>query len=116
MNLCSTFFNADGVCLALGYRGPAIPWSPTPTLSRKSTFPGLSPTSAILVAVFDFFMAFLVYIGLVINYGYGFFLESQYLIPLALLLTIIATFGPGTLIAALNLEYRDFRYLLPFTI
>ena len=72
--------------------------------------------SAILVAVFDFFMASLVYIGLLIYYGYGFSLESQYLIPLALLLTVIATFGLGNLIAPLNVECRDFRYLLPFTI
>jgi len=84
---------------------------------KKIYFPRLIiPMSAILVAVFDFFMAFLVYIGLVIYYGYGFSLASVWLLPLALLLTVIATFGPGCLIAALNVKYRDFRYLLPFTI
>ncbi len=84
---------------------------------KKIYFPRLIiPMSAILVAVFDFFMAFLVYIGLVIYYGYGFGLASVWLLPLALLLTVIATFGPGCLIAALNVKYRDFRYLLPFTI
>lgn len=84
---------------------------------KKIYFPRLIiPMSAILVAVFDFFMAFLVYIGLVVYYGYSFSLATLWLLPLALLLTIIATFGPGTLIAALNVKYRDFRYLLPFTI
>ncbi len=84
---------------------------------KKIYFPRLIiPMSAILVAVFDFFMAFLVYIGLVVYYHYSFSLEAIWLLPAALLLTIMATFGPGTLIAALNVKYRDFRYLLPFTI
>jgi lipopolysaccharide transport system permease protein len=84
---------------------------------KKIYFPRLIiPMSSVLVAVFDFFMAFLVYIGLMIYYGYGFSQKMVYLIPLSLLLTIIATFGPGCLIAAMNVKYRDFRYLLPFTI
>ncbi len=84
---------------------------------KKIYFPRLIiPMSSILVAVFDFFMAFLVYIGLVIYYGYGLSWELLYILPLSLLLTIIATFGPGTLIAAMNVKYRDFRYILPFLI
>jgi lipopolysaccharide transport system permease protein len=35
--------------------------------------------------------------------------------PLVLLAAVVA-FGPGLLIAALNVEYRDFRYLVPFVI
>jgi lipopolysaccharide transport system permease protein len=84
---------------------------------KKIYFPRLIiPMSSILVAVFDFFMAFLVYLGLVLYYGFGLSWELLYMLPLSLLLTIIATFGPGTLIAALNVKYRDFRYILPFTI
>ena len=84
---------------------------------KKIYFPRLIiPMSAILVAVFDFFMAFLVYIGLVFYYGYSLNAELLYLLPLSLLLTILATFGPGALIAAMNVKYRDFRYLLPFII
>jgi lipopolysaccharide transport system permease protein len=55
-------------------------------------------------------------LGLVLYYGFGLSWELLYMLPLSLLLTIIATFGPGTLIAALNVKYRDFRYILPFTI
>jgi len=84
---------------------------------KKIYFPRLIiPMSAILVAVFDFFMAFIIYIGLVIYYGYSLSVSTIWLLPTALLLTIIASFGPGTIIAALNVKYRDFRYLLPFTI
>jgi lipopolysaccharide transport system permease protein len=84
---------------------------------KKIYFPRLIiPMSAILVAVFDFFMAFLVYLGLVFYYGYSLTWELLYMLPLSLILTITATFGPGTLIAAMNVKYRDFRYILPFLI
>lgn len=84
---------------------------------KKIYFPRLIiPMSAILVSVFDFFMAFIVYIGLVFYFDYSLSLKLIYLLPISLLLTIIATFGPGTLIAAMNVKYRDFRYLLPFII
>lgn len=84
---------------------------------KKIYFPRLIiPMSSILVAVFDFFMAFIVYIGLVFYFDYSFSLKLLYLLPLALLLTVIASFGLGTLIAAMNVKYRDFRYILPFFI
>lgn len=84
---------------------------------KKIYFPRLIiPMSAILVAVFDFFMAFIVYIGLVIYFDYTLSLKLIYLLPASLILTIIASFGPGALIAAMNVKYRDFRYLLPFII
>lgn len=84
---------------------------------KKIYFPRLIiPMSAILVAVFDFFMAFIVYLGLVFYFNYSLSLKLLYLLPLSLFLTIIASFGPGALIAAMNVKYRDFRYLLPFII
>jgi len=84
---------------------------------KKIYFPRLIiPMSAILVASFDFFMAFLVYIGLVIYYDYSLTFELIYMLPLCLFLTIIATFGLGSLIGAMNVKYRDFRYVLPFLI
>lgn len=84
---------------------------------KKIYFPRMIiPMSSILVAVFDFFMAFVVYLGLVIYFDYGIELKTVYLVPLSILLTIIATYGPGLLIAALNVKYRDFRYVLPFIV
>ncbi len=84
---------------------------------KKIYFPRLIiPMSSILVAVFDFLMAFLVYLGIVFYYDYGLSWELLYVLPLSLILTVIATFGLGTLIAALNVKYRDFRYILPFLI
>ena len=36
--------------------------------------------------------------------------------PAGLLITVIATFGLGSLLAALNVKYRDFRYVVPFLV
>lgn len=84
---------------------------------KKIYFPRLIvPMSAILVAVFDFFMAFIIYVGLVFYFGYSLSWEIFYILPASLLLAVIGTFGPGTLIAAMNVKYRDFRYILPFTV
>ena len=38
------------------------------------------------------------------------------MLPVSLILTVVATFGPGTLIAAMNVKYRHFRYILPFLV
>ena len=47
---------------------------------KKIYFPRLIiPMSAILVAVFDFFMAFIVYVGLVIYYDYSLSIKLIYL-------------------------------------
>jgi len=102
---------------ATGLNGAGNSMVSNANIIKKIYFPRLIiPMSSVLVAVFDFFMAFVIYIGLVIYYGFSLGWEIVYTLPVALLLTVIATFGPGTLIAALNVKYRDFRYILPFTI
>ena len=90
---------------------------------KKIYFPRLIiPMSSILVAVFDFLMAMIVFFGIIIYYeftspefavNYG---KLLLYIPLALFLTLISTFGLGSFLASLNIRYRDFRYIIPFTI
>ncbi|MCW3076490.1 MAG: transporter permease [Bacteroidetes bacterium] len=84
---------------------------------KKIYFPRLIiPISSILVSLIDFVISFLVFIPVLYYYGCGFHLRSLVLIPLSLLLTCFCTFGLGTFLAALNVKYRDFRYILPFFI
>jgi len=84
---------------------------------RKIYFPRLIiPISAILVSVFDFLMAFMVFLIISLLQGHPISLMAFIYFPLALVLTCIATFGAGTLLAALNVKYRDFRYIIPFMI
>ncbi len=85
---------------------------------KKIYFPRLIiPMSSVLVAVFDFFMSFIVFIGLLIYFQMDVdILKMCLFIPASLLLTIICTFGMGSFLAALNVKYRDFRYIIPFMI
>lgn len=84
---------------------------------KKIYFPRLIvPISAVLVSLVDFLMAFIVFIPVLFYYGASFNLSAIALIPLSILLTVIATFGLGAFLAAINIKYRDFRYILPFFI
>lgn len=88
---------------------------------KKIYFPRLIiPLSGVLVALFDFFMTLIPFIGLMIYYNFmdNFTLNLSILwhLPLALILTLITTTGLGAMIAAWNVKYRDFRYIVPFMI
>jgi lipopolysaccharide transport system permease protein len=37
-------------------------------------------------------------------------------IPVAMFLTLLAAFGAGALLSALNVKYRDFPYVIPFLV
>ncbi len=85
---------------------------------KKIYFPRLIiPMSSILVAAFDFVMAFIVYIGLLIYFHTDVNVGKIIIfIPVSVLITIITSFGLGSFLAALNVKYRDFRYVIPFLI
>lgn len=84
---------------------------------KKIYFPRLIiPISSILVSVVDFVMAFLVFIPVLYYYDCSLNFFAIIFIPLSVLLAAIATFGLGTFLAAVNIKYRDFRYILPFFI
>lgn len=84
---------------------------------KKIYFPRLIiPISSILVSIVDFLMAFLVFIPALLYYDCWLNLWAFIYIPLSVLLAAMATFGLGTFLAAINIKYRDFRYILPFFI
>jgi lipopolysaccharide transport system permease protein len=84
---------------------------------KKIYFPRLIiPISSVLVGLFDFFMAFIVFIIYSLFSHITFNWHALVYFPLAVILTCIATFGAGSLLAALNVKYRDFRYIIPFLI
>ncbi|MEO8087568.1 MAG: ABC transporter permease [Bacteroidota bacterium] len=85
---------------------------------KKIYFPRLIiPISSILSAMVDFLIAMAVYFCLLFFYG------LQHTIPailvmlvFSLLITLCTTLGVGCFLAALNVKYRDFRYVIPFLI
>jgi lipopolysaccharide transport system permease protein len=87
------------------------------TIIKKLYFPRLIiPVSATLGALFDFLMAFVVFIGLLFFYNQSVEWTAIILWPIAIVVTAMATLGPGCLLAALNVKYRDFRYVIPFVV
>jgi lipopolysaccharide transport system permease protein len=85
---------------------------------KKIYFPRLIiPLSSILTAFFDFLFAFIAFIFLLIYHQTAVSIWKVFLyIPLSILLVVLTTFGLGTLIASLNVKYRDFQYVIPFLI
>jgi lipopolysaccharide transport system permease protein len=84
---------------------------------KKIYFPRLIiPVSSVLVAVFDFLMAFLLFSVLLLYYQQPVAWTAFIYWPLASVLCVIATMGPGNMLAALNVKYRDFRYVIPFLV
>ena len=85
---------------------------------KKIYFPRLIiPMSAILTALVDFIFALIIYAAILIYYHQEISILKLFLyLPLSILITIITTFGLGTFLAALNVKYRDFQYILPFMV
>lgn len=84
---------------------------------KKIYFPRMIiPVSAVAGAFFDFAIAILIYIGAFLYFGASLDPAQLIFIPLTLLLIFTAAFGTGSMIAALNVKYRDFRYILPFMV
>lgn len=88
------------------------------SIIKKIYFPRLIiPASSILVSLFDFFFAFLVFIGMLFYYQVDVnILKIIVFMPAGVFLAVISTFGLGTFLGALNIKYRDFRYVIPFLI
>lgn len=87
------------------------------SIIKKIYFPRLIiPVSSILVALFDFLMAFVLFAGILIFYQQPVLWSAVLIWPMALVVSIIATLGLGSWLAALNVKYRDFRYVIPFLV
>lgn len=84
---------------------------------KKIYFPRLIiPISSIFVALVDFFMALLVFIPMLYYYKVEINYYAILLLPLSILITCFAAIGCGTFLSALNIKYRDVRYVIPFLV
>ena len=82
---------------------------------KKIYFPRLIvPGSAVLVALFDFIMGLIIFLVFCIIYRQTIHWQAILFFPAGILLVVVAGFGAGTFLAALNVKYRDFRYTIPF--
>jgi len=85
-------------------------------LIGKVYFPRLIIPAATLVTAFiDFLISFVILLGMMIWYRFLPGWEILYL-PFFIILALLASLGPGLWITALNVKYRDFRYVIPFVV
>lgn len=82
----------------------------------KIYFPRLAiPLAAVMVSFVDFLISFVILLGLMGWYQSWPTLRLLALTPL-ILLAFGAALGAGLWMAALNVKYRDFRYVIPFIV
>jgi lipopolysaccharide transport system permease protein len=83
-------------------------------LITKVYFPRLViPLSAVLAGLVDFGIAFLVLLGMMAYYGMA-PTVAVVTLPLFILLAIATALAVGLWLSALNVQYRDVRYTIPF--
>jgi lipopolysaccharide transport system permease protein len=85
-------------------------------LITKVYFPRvIIPGAAVVAGIVDFAIAFAVLIGLMFFYGFG-LTWRLLMLPVIFLLMVLLALGMGMMLSALNVKYRDIRYVLPFLI
>jgi len=119
---------SDGVPYPLFAYAALVPWAffanglsqssnslvGSANLITKVYFPRIIiPISSILSGLIDFAIAFLVFICMSLYYGIYPTL-AVVLLPFFLLLGLITALGVGLWLSALNVRFRDVRYIIPF--
>jgi lipopolysaccharide transport system permease protein len=88
-----------------------------PQLITKVYFPRLFlVTAPVIAGLVDFALAFFVLIGLMVYYGIAPDPVGTALLPLLLMLAFVSTVGVSAWLSALNVKYRDVRFVVPFLI
>jgi lipopolysaccharide transport system permease protein len=73
------------------------------------------PASSVITSFIDFFISFVILLALFIFYSYA-PPAKVFLMPVFWVMAFIASIGPGLYLTALNVKYRDFRYIIPFVV
>ncbi|CAN5905186.1 ABC transporter permease [soil metagenome] len=85
-------------------------------LITKVYFPRLIiPLSTVIVCLIDFLITLVIVIGVMAYYHTAPDIKI-FLLPLFLMLALFSSIGAGVFLSALNVKYRDFRYIVPFII
>jgi len=85
-------------------------------LITKVYFPRLIiPASSVITSFIDFLISFVLLLIIFVVYRYIPPVKILFM-PLCWILVFAASFGPGLYLTALNVKYRDFRYIIPFIV
>ena len=121
---------SDGIPYPLFSLAALVPWTffanglnqssnslvASANLLKKVYFPRLViPIATVLAGVVDFALSFVVLLGLMAYYGIAPTIKLLWM-PLFLLLALVTSLAVGLWMSALNVKYRDVRYIVPFII
>jgi lipopolysaccharide transport system permease protein len=86
------------------------------SIIKKIYFPRIIiPISSILVSSIDFLVSFIAFLLMLLYFEVSIdFLAIVFFWPAAIILMLISTLGMSCWLAALNVKYRDFRFVIPF--
>ena len=85
-------------------------------LISKVYFPRLIiPAAAVVTSMVDLLISFWLLAGIMAWFHFW-PTWRLVLLPVLVLIAFVSALGPGLLITALNVKYRDFRYVIPFII
>jgi lipopolysaccharide transport system permease protein len=85
-------------------------------LIGKVYFPRLIvPSATILVAIVDFAISFILLLVMMVVFQFAPSWRIVFL-PLFVILGVLAALGPGLFMTAMNVKYRDFRFIIPFIV
>lgn len=85
-------------------------------LVTKVYFPRMIiPASSVITSFIDFLISFAILLVLFIVYQYT-PSANFFWMPLFWIMAFLASFGPGLWLTAMNVKYRDFRYIIPFIV
>jgi len=119
---------SDGIPYPIFAYAALVPWSffagglnnsanslvGSANLLTKVYFPRLViPLATVLAGVIDFLLAFMVLLGMLLFYGMAPTVNLVWL-PLLVLLALVTALGVGLWLSALNVQFRDVRYTIPF--
>lgn len=83
-------------------------------LIKKVYFPRLAiPIATVLSGIVDFVLAFITLIGMMVYFGFV-PTTNVFWLPLLLLLALIISLGVSLWLSAMNVQFRDVRYIIPF--
>jgi lipopolysaccharide transport system permease protein len=86
-------------------------------LISKVYFPRLVvPASSVITSFVDFIISAIFLVGLMMWYHFLPPLAHAVWLPIFVLLAFAASFGVGLWVSALMVEYRDFRFIVPFIV
>jgi lipopolysaccharide transport system permease protein len=121
---------SDGVPYPLFSLAALVPWSffaygvtqsanslvGSQNLIKKVYFPRLAiPLGTVLSGLVDLGLGLLVLLGMMLAYGVVPGWNALWVLPL-LLLVLATSLGVGFWLSALNVQYRDVRFILPFLV